>query len=576
MRNMKNMKKIGAVILSLGLLAGSVGVVPVYADGNKVVTLGADLSDDQKQTMLNYFKVNASDVQILYITNQDERDHLSSRVPVEQIGTRTVSCAYIKPTTSGGIKVRTANLNWVTGNMLASSLSTSGVKNCEVIAACPFEVSGTGALTGVQMAYEQATGETLDPVKTDIAVQEVLVTGNLSNDLGRVDAVNLINDSKIDIIQNQITENTEVTNVVVNVANENNISLSQEQLDEVVNLLQQIADQQYDYEDVSETLENIEESLNDSEIPTEEELDQIEVEEESDSILDEVDESVLGEDVAVSSTEDQSLEEETYTDVPTVEIDILDEGDEWETFEDDDAVSTDTADEGDDSVDTTDGEDTSTEIVEDWTEDTGDSTIPEGDYDTTEEETLLSNLSEQSKSQYEKLKSFVQGEYGGDQTLLEDAMGTDFTASLVLSDFLTEEEIANLENAVSKKYLEILTDGGMSYVADGTESYMSQELCAMDQYLKQLFEVDGTTEESEVLSVLTTEQKELLYKDTLNFFERLYGEEFADQWAERSYTEDAQEEDSEWSNDSYEEDSYTEDTSEEWETYDESYEESYE
>ena len=48
--------------------------------------------------------------------------------------------------------MRTANLNWVTGNMIATTLSTSGVKNCEVVAACPFEVSGTGALTGIQMA----------------------------------------------------------------------------------------------------------------------------------------------------------------------------------------------------------------------------------------------------------------------------------------------------------------------------------------------------------------------------------------------------------------------------------------
>ena len=54
-----------------------------------------------------------------------------------------------KPTQSGGIKVRTANLNYVTGNMIANALSTAGVTNCEAVAACPYEVSGTGALTGV-------------------------------------------------------------------------------------------------------------------------------------------------------------------------------------------------------------------------------------------------------------------------------------------------------------------------------------------------------------------------------------------------------------------------------------------
>ncbi|MDO4648599.1 MAG: DUF1002 domain-containing protein, partial [Eubacteriales bacterium] len=523
---MKNMKKIGAALLSLSLIAGGTSLVPVYADGNKVVTLGADLSDAQKQTMLNYFKVNANDVQIMYITNQDERNHLSNRVPVEQIGTRTVSCAYIKPTTSGGIKVRTANLNWVTGNMLASSLSTSGVKNCEVIAACPFEVSGTGALTGVQMAYEQATGQTLDPVKADIAVQEVIVTGNLSNEIGRTDAVNLINDSKIDIIQNQIVDNSEVTNVVVNVANENNLNLSQEQMDEVVNLLQQIADQQYNYEDVSDTLESIDDSLNGSDVPTEEEIDQIEVEE--DSILNEIDESVLGEDVVVSSTEDQSLEEETYTDVPTVEIEMIDENtetntdEEWESY-DENGETADTEEQN--------GED-NTEVVEVPTEEStdGDVTIPEGDYDTTDTETMISQLSEQSKSQYDKMIDFTKGEFGGDQELLANTMGADFTVSLQASDYLTDDQITALQNAIAKNYLQILTDGGMSYTDDGTEGYMSQELCAMDQYLKQLFEINGSNDDSSILSALSAEQKELLYNDTLKFFEKMYGEETVIEW----------------------------------------------
>ena len=86
------------------VMGSMVPTVPAMADAMKVVTLGADLSDEQKNTMLKYFKVDSSQVQIIYVTNQDERDHLSSYVPLEQIGTRTVSCAYVKPTTSGGIQ----------------------------------------------------------------------------------------------------------------------------------------------------------------------------------------------------------------------------------------------------------------------------------------------------------------------------------------------------------------------------------------------------------------------------------------------------------------------------------------
>ena len=137
------------------------------ADGQKVVTLGADLSEEQRTAILKYFGVLGQNVQTIYITNADERAHLGSYVPLEQIGTRTFSCALVNPKTSGGIQVKTANLNWVTSNMIATTLSTSGVVNCEVLAASPFPVSGTGALTGIIMAYESAVGTALPEAKKE-------------------------------------------------------------------------------------------------------------------------------------------------------------------------------------------------------------------------------------------------------------------------------------------------------------------------------------------------------------------------------------------------------------------------
>ena len=87
---MKKGKLLATLLCSASMVMGSmVPTVPAMADAMKVVTLGADLSDEQKNTMLKYFKVDSSQVQIIYVTNQDERDHLSSYVPLEQIGTRS-------------------------------------------------------------------------------------------------------------------------------------------------------------------------------------------------------------------------------------------------------------------------------------------------------------------------------------------------------------------------------------------------------------------------------------------------------------------------------------------------------
>ena len=125
------------------------------ADASRVVTLGADLTQDQKNTMMQYFKANASEVQILTVTNADEREYLGNYIPLEQIGTRTLSCAYVKPTQSGGIKVRTANLNYVTGKMIANALSTAGIS----------PAFSSTAHTSVSSA---ANGPTLSPSKNQL------------------------------------------------------------------------------------------------------------------------------------------------------------------------------------------------------------------------------------------------------------------------------------------------------------------------------------------------------------------------------------------------------------------------
>ncbi|MCB5385583.1 DUF1002 domain-containing protein [Blautia glucerasea] len=506
---MKKGKLFATLLCSASMVMGSmVPTIPVMADAMKVVTLGADLSEDQKNTMLRYFKVDSSQAQIIYVTNQDERDHLSAYVPLEQIGTRTVSCAYVKPTTSGGIKVRTANLNWVTCNMIASSLSTSGVTNCEVVAACPFEVSGTGALTGIQMAYETASGEKLDETKKELATEEMVVTGNLADSVGQNDATTVINQAKMQVIADNIQNADDIYNIVVNISNNNNVSLSDDEINTIVNLLKQIAEQNYDYSEMQETLERV----NDNVTGQADESDDSSDEEDTDSIVDNVDQGALGDNVIESSTEDPGLAEETGADSSDDE--------QWEEFPTEDG--------------TEDTEDASTDdTAEDGSEENTDGDISEvgGGSDTTDEITDVSQLatdflSEDAKAKFDQAKTFCKGEYEGDEDALYEAMGADAASTVTL-----DSDTANkLSIKVLQKYLGILGNGAVSYETDGTEQYVTPELNMLDKELKKLFGIDviddgATSEDIDVLgTAVPSEDKETLYKDTMKFFEKLYGE----------------------------------------------------
>lgn len=289
----------------------------VFADATKVVSIGNDLTDAQKKTMLKYFGIEGDQsVQRINVTNKDEISHLSSYIPLEQIGTRTVSCAYIKPTESGGIRVRTANLQYVTANMIASTLADLGIKNCEVVSACPFQVSGTGALTGIIMAYETATGETIDQAKKDIATQEVVVTKDLAKDIGNVQAEYVINQAKVDAINGDMKDKEQIQENVTNIVNNNNINISNDQIENITNLTQNIVNENYDNsytENITEINNNIKQEIDASDdINIDVDIEDTNTDDDEelvpdDSITENLDDSLLGDNVIASSTDDASL-----------------------------------------------------------------------------------------------------------------------------------------------------------------------------------------------------------------------------------------------------------------------------
>lgn len=255
--SMKKIKKAIPVLLALTLTCTSLPLI-AKADSSKVVTLGANLSDEQKQSMYDYFGTSADEVDTIEVTNSDERKYMEGIATETQIGTRTYSCSYVEPTNDGGIQVKVANLTFVTSSMIASTLLTSGVENCNVVAASPIEVSGTGALTGIMMAYESASGEELDEDQKATATEELVTTGELANSIGQEEATELMNEVKRDVIEDGLTDEDEIKEAAEQAADSLNVTLTEEQMDKIVALMQKIAQYDYDVNALKDTLENLE------------------------------------------------------------------------------------------------------------------------------------------------------------------------------------------------------------------------------------------------------------------------------------------------------------------------------
>lgn len=574
---MKKRNLMVALLCSMCLVAST--PMPTMADAAKVVTLGADLSEAQKNTMMKYFKTDSSQVQIISVTNQDEHNYLGKYVPSEQIGTRTVSCAYVRPTQSGGIKVRTANLNYVTCNMIATALSTAGVTNCEAVAACPMEVSGTGALTGVMMAYETASGKKLDSTKKDLATKEVVVTGNVGTQVGRDNATNIINQAKMQIIGDNIQSADEIYNIVNNIAVQNGITLTADELNAITELLKEIAQQRYDIQEMQKTLESIQKNLEDSKAAAE--GDEVDNSDEDNGDEDDGDEAGDGEDITQdvdpdaigsiieTSTEDANLAQETGANTNEPEEaedegsydtsdDSTDEGSADEGSADEstdngtgipDATGDGTYDNGNDSSWGTDGASTdesngeSTDSADQNAEDTDGSAeqIPdESGEDTADTSDSEGALSAEDQGKYDQAQQFCQGEYTGDMAILQSIMPDPAQPVVTLDN----DTATKLTKKVLEAYKTVLKDGGMTYVPSETDSYTTSQVNMLDTTMKQIFSIETEPAGDDILVNVSQEDRQTLYDDTMSFFAYLYNDTKTDA-TEESADETAGEEGSE-------------------------------
>ncbi|MCR4841868.1 MAG: DUF1002 domain-containing protein [Eubacterium sp.] len=257
------MKKIITKIVAAamcGCMAFSiVPSVPVWADSSRIITLGADLSDDEKETVLEFFGLDEDDLddmEVLTITNDMEHDLLDGIVANSVIGSRTYSCAYIEPNDSDTINVKTANLTYVTSSAIYNALQTAGVEGCDVIVTAPFEVSGTGALTGIFEAYDM-TGDALDEDKEELATEELIVTSDLEEEYGE-EAAEMLTAVKQDIASesDELSED-EIQEIIEEKAEEYNITLSEDDIEKVSSIMDSIQDMDYDVDSFSQQASEI-------------------------------------------------------------------------------------------------------------------------------------------------------------------------------------------------------------------------------------------------------------------------------------------------------------------------------
>ena len=230
------MKKLISALLAVCLLAGAVPALAVDA-GEARAVIGANLTDEQIADVYKNFGISRGDVTELRVTNADERKYLSGYVDDSVIGTNSISCVYIEVLNEGeGLDVTTSNINWCTSQMYVSALATAGITDAKILVAAPFEVSGTAALTGVYMAYEDITGEKLDETAKLVSTQELTLTAELADKIGSYDSVEIVNELKLLLGETRNMTDEQLRAEIVSIASDLGVTLTDTQINQLISL----------------------------------------------------------------------------------------------------------------------------------------------------------------------------------------------------------------------------------------------------------------------------------------------------------------------------------------------------
>lgn len=221
--------------------------VEIKKDDKPYLALGADLSDDQKNTVLSLMGIdpaNLANYNVTYVTNAQEHQYLDSYVDSSKIGSKSWSSVVIVKRKKGnGLNISTNNITYCTVGMYKNALTTAGITDADIIVAGPKPISGTAALVGIFEAYEAMTGEAVQDNVVDAALNELVVTGELEasiHGLTDQEVEEFIAYIKSLIAEKGLTDEKSINEAINEACDKYGVTLSDDERQKIVDLLLKI------------------------------------------------------------------------------------------------------------------------------------------------------------------------------------------------------------------------------------------------------------------------------------------------------------------------------------------------
>lgn len=239
------MKKYYSIVLfALLFLLSSLTVCAKTGD-KKVVALGADLTAEQRKTVLDYMGLKEEDLNdciVISITNDMEHAYLDNYMSSSVIGTKSLSSVLLEPAESGnGVLVTTHNINYCTTGMYRNALLTAGLEDTNVTVVGPTPISGTAALIGAIKGYEEMSGKDIPDSTLDTALDELITMGKIADASGQSDEIEeLIAYIKGKLANGELQTEEDIKNAIQDAQERFKVTLTDEEIQRILDVMNKI------------------------------------------------------------------------------------------------------------------------------------------------------------------------------------------------------------------------------------------------------------------------------------------------------------------------------------------------
>ena len=235
------------LLLSMPVMAAEVDQIRIVnIDASKsIIALGADLSAEQRATVLSLMDVTEADLanyQVVTITNDMEHQYLDAYMDASVIGSKSLSSVKITPAESGhGVLVTTKNINYCTTGMYRNALLTAGVSDADILVVGPTEISGTAALIGAIKGYEAMSGESVSDTTLDTAMNELITTGEIAmQDADSQDIEELIAFVKAKVAAGGLDSDDQIRSAIEEGEDKFGVTLTEDEINQIIAIMQKI------------------------------------------------------------------------------------------------------------------------------------------------------------------------------------------------------------------------------------------------------------------------------------------------------------------------------------------------